>query len=297
MAGTKKPEAEAPEEGKTGTDLVEQKAGSTDLAVYEGYEADRGAGYENQSSDDISVPFIEILQSQSPEVQVDDGPRAGTLINRTTGEIWPGKDGVAFVPSTTSHELVEWVPREKGGGIVASYSLNPGSVDPFAENIRKTQPLGKYVHPDNGNDLIETFYVYGIFVEGDQSHPAVLAFSSSRIKDYKDWMFRARAIVITLLNGRKLTKLPLFSHRYRLTTVAKENTKGKWYGFQVRFDGDNAEAARIPPNDDLYLMAKALCEDVAAGRKAADTSSAGTRDEVVDGAPAKGYTGSADAPY
>lgn len=296
MVAKTKTEAEAPE-GETGKELVEQKAGTTDMAVYEGYEADRGAGYENQSSDDISVPFIEILQAQSPEVQVDDGPRAGTLINRTTGEIWPGKDGVSFIPSTTSHELVEWVPREKGGGLVASYSMNPGSTDPFAENIRKTQPLGKYTNPDNGNDLIETFYVYGIFVEGDQSHPAVLAFSSSRIKDYKDWMFRARAIVITLPNGRKLTKLPLFSHRYRLMTAAKENSQGKWFGFQVRFDGENAESSRIAPNDDLYTMAKQLNEDVSAGRKTADTSSAGTRDEVVDGAPAKGDTTGADAPY
>lgn len=294
MAAAKKPEAEAPEEGKGG-ELATQQAGSTDLAVYEGYEEDRGAGFENQTSEDISVPFIEVLQAQSPEAMVEDGPRPGTFINRTTGEIFSGKDGVPFIPACTQHVVVEWVPREKGGGIVGVHELDSELI----RKVRAEQPLGKYVHPTNGNDLIETFYVYGIFVppDGSAPHPAVIAFSSTRIKPYKDWMFRARSIVINLPNGRKLTKLPLFSHRYRLTTVAAENNKGKWQTLVVRFDGDNAEAARIAPNDDLYMFAKQLCEDVNSGKRVADTSNAGGRDEGVDGAPQRGDTGAADAPY
>lgn len=289
--------ADAPAKGKGAKQQLpaEQQQAGTDMAVYEGYEADRGAGFENQTAEDISVPFIEVLQAQSPEVMVEDGPKAGTFINRTTGEIFSGKEGVAFIPAVTSHVVVEWVPREKGGGIVGTYDLD----DPLIVKVRNEQPLGKYTHPTNGNDLIETFYVYGLFIppDGSAPHPAVLAFSSTRIKAYKDWMFRARSIVIALPDGRKLTKLPLFSHQYRLTTVAQENTKGKWSGLLVKFNGDNAEAARIAPNADLYVMAKGLCEDVNAGRKKADLANAGTREEQVDGAPAKGDTGDAKAPY
>lgn len=284
---------DAPEgEGTTGTDLVEQQTAATDLAVYEGYEADRGAGYENQTSEDISVPFIEILQAQSPEVMVDDGPKAGTFINRATGEIWKGSDGIVFIPAVTQHNVVEWVPREKGGGIVGVHELDSELV----RKVRSEQPLGKYVHPTNGNDLIETFYVYGIFVENGASYPAVMAFSSTRIKPYKDWMFRARSIVITLPNGRKLTKLPLFSHKYRVTSVDAENNHGKWKAPMVRFDGENAEAARIAPNDDLYLMAKQLCEDVNSGKKQADISNAGDR-EASEATPSKGNTDQGAAPY
>lgn len=293
MAGAKKPDEGVKVEGQ---ELVEQQAQATDMAIYDGYEADRGAGFENQTAEDISVPFIEVLQAQSPEALVEDGPRPGTFINRTTGEIFNGKEGVAFIPAITQHVVVEWVPREKGGGIVATYQLE----DELICKVRAEQPLGKYTHPTNGNDLVETFYVYGIFIPPDGSgpHPAVLAFSSTRIKPYKDWMFRARSIVISLPNGRKLTKLPLFSHRYRLTTVQAENTKGKWSTIVVRFDGENAEGARIAPNDDLYQVAKQLCEDVNAGKRAADVANSGGRDDAGgEGAPVRGDTDGKDAPY
>lgn len=287
-----KTKEETPEtKGGEVTRVEEPKGG--ELANYAGYAEDIGAGFEGQTAEDISVPFIEILQSNSPETLVEDGPRAGTIINRTTGEIWKGSEGIAFIPATTSHVVVEWVPREKGGGIVATHALDSELV----RNVRSTQPLGKYVHPENGNDLVETFYVYGIFVEGDQSHPAVMAFSSTRIKPYKDWMFRARSIIISLQDGRKLTKLPLFSHRYRLTTVAAENNHGKWHTLQVRFDGTNAEAARIAPSSELYAMAKALCADVNEGRKVADTASMSNRDDVADRSPQRGSTEKEDAPY
>lgn len=294
MAGADK-KAAGGGKGGEGKDLVEKQAGATDMALYEGYESDRGAGFENQTAEDISVPFIEVLQAQSPEVMVEDGPKPGTFINRTTGEIFSGKEGIVFVPATTHHVVVEWVPRDKGGGIVATYQLD----DPLIVKVRAEQPLGKYTHPTNGNDLIETFYVYGLFVDTETgaSHPAVIAFSSTRIKPYKDWMFRARSIVIALPDGRKLTKLPLFSHRYRLTSVSAENAKGKWQTLLVRFDGDNAEAARLAPNNDLYIMAKQLCEDVNAGKKQADTSNAPTRDDAVDQAPRKGDTDKEEAPY
>jgi hypothetical protein len=279
-----------------GKDLVQQEPGATDVALYAGYETDRGAGFENQTTEDISVPFIEVLQAQSPEVMADEsGLKAGMITNRTTGEFYDGKAGFAFVPATTVHVVVEWVPRDKGGGIVATYQLD----DPLIVKVRAEQPLGKYTHPTNGNDLIETFYVYGLFInpETGEVHPAVIAFSSTRIKPYKDWMFRARSIVILLPDGRKLTKLPLFSHRYRLTTMSTENAKGKWSTLLVKFDGDNAEGARLAPNNDLYTMAKGLCEEVNAGRKVADISNAPGRDDVDQTPMASGDKTSEKAPY
>jgi len=272
--------------------LAEKEEQSQEVALYEGYEADRGAGFENQSSEDISVPFYEIVQSNSPEVEAGNA-KPGEIICRATGEVYPGDKGIAFVPATTQHVVVEWVPREKGGGIVTTHALDSDLI----RQVRETQPLGKYVHPTNGNDLIETFYVYGLLVDDEgNANPGVIAFSSTKIKPYKDWQYRARSIVITLSDGRKLTKLPLFSHRYRLTTVSQENNKGKFKNWQVRFDGQNAEAARIAPNDLAYAMAKQLCADVNEGKKVADTSTAGDRNDG-DAAPSKGDTSSEDAPY
>ena len=269
-----------------------EPAAQTALAQYADYETDRGAGFENQSSEDISVPFIEVVQSNSPEVE-SGAAKPGDILCRATGEIWKGDEGIAFVPATTQHVVVEWVPREKGGGIVTSHAMN----DPLISQVRETQPLGKYRHPTNGNDLIETFYVYGLLVDAaGNGNPAVLAFSSTKIKPYKDWQYRARSIVIALPDGRKLTKLPLFSHRYRLTTISQENTKGKFKNWLVKFDGENAEAARIAPGDLIYVTAKQLGLDVNEGKKVADVSTAGAQDEV-DSTPRRGSTDAEDAPY
>ena len=271
---------------KAGTEVAE-------VIDYSIFEMDRGAGFENQTAEDISIPYFEVLQSNSPECELEDGPRPGQLINRTSGDIFPGKEGITFIPAVTQHVVVEWVPREKGGGLVATYELG----DPLITGVRESQPLGKYTHPTNGNDLIETFYVYGVYVDpSGNGHPGVISFSSTRIKPYKDWMYKARSIVINLPDGRKITKLPLFSHSYRITTVAAENNKGKWHTVTANFEGGNATAARINPNSDLYSMAKQLCEDVNEGRKKADTENAGTRSEFVDRAPKQGDTDADDAP-
>lgn len=271
---------------------VKDEAAQTALMEYAGYEEDRGVGFENQNSEDISVPFLEVVQSNSPEVEAGTA-KVGEIVCRATGEVWKGEEGISFVPATTQHTMVEWVPREKGGGIVTSYSME----DPLVKQVRESQPMGKYQHPTNGNDLIETFYVYGLLIDSaGNANPAVIAFSSTKIKPYKDWQYRARSIVIALPDGRKLTKLPLFSHRYRLTTVSQENNKGKFKNWQVRFDGTNAEAARIAPSDIIYTIAKQLHADVNEGKKVADTATAGERD-AVDANPTRSDTGSEQAPY
>jgi len=281
-------------EGKELALTEEQK---NELAMYAGYEEDRGAGFEGQTSEDVSVPFIEILQSNSPECEGEDGLRPGQFINRATGEVFSGREGFAFVPCVTQHVVVEWVPREKGGGIVQTHELSA----PLIQKVRAEQPLGKYTHPTNGNDLIETFYIYGIQVdEVGNGFPVVMAFSSTRIKAYKDWMYKARSIVIALPDGRKISKVPLFSHRYRVTALAAENAKGKWTTLTTKFDGETILDARLAPNSELYQMGKALCADVNEGRKQADLAGArgeGEGSGGMDRSPAKGDTGAEDAPY
>ncbi len=282
---------------ETGKEVALTEEQKNQVALYEGYQEDRGAGFEGQTAEDVSVPFIEILQSNSPECEGEDGQRPGQFINRATGEVFSGKDGFAFVPCATQHVVVEWVPREKGGGIVQTHELSSSLI----QKVRAEQPLGKYVHPTNGNDLIETFYIYGLQVdEAGNGYPVVMAFSSTRIKAYKDWNYKARSIVISLPDGRKLTKVPLFSHRYRVTALAAENAKGKWFTLTTRFDGENIVAARLAPNSELYQAGKALCADVNEGRKQADLESARGEGEGTGGldrTPAKGDTGAEDAPY
>lgn len=236
------------------TDLKPAASTQTALAEYAGYEEFAGSGFENQTRDDYAIPFLQILQALSPQLQENDALRQGMIINTVTGEVFAGKDGLGFIPATTQHNFVEFKPRETGGGFVAAYAID----DPVVtEAVKQSTEFGKYKTAD-GNELIETFYVYGLALMDDGSTiQAVLAFSSTKIKKYKAWMTKCKTIQIPLPDGRRIPA-PLFAHKYRLRTVAEKNAKGAFFNWDITFDGENAQAARVLPSDPLFQAALSI---------------------------------------
>lgn len=268
-------------ESKT-TDVA-VKEQNTAMAEYGAYADYAGAGFENQTSDDYSIPFLQILQALSPQLQENDSLRQGMILNTVTGEVWDGKKGIAFVPATTQHVYVEWKPRDAGGGFVGIHEVNSDLVN---HAKAASSEYGKYSTPD-GNELIETFYVYGIALDDDgNASEAVLAFSSTKIKKYKGWMTKAKTIQIPLPDGRRIPA-PLFAHRYRLKTVSEKNNKGQFFNWDaIAFDGENAQQARLLPDDPLFQSAvniKSMIEQGKA-RAAYESQAPGSADEAAQGA-------------
>jgi len=265
------------------TNDVAVKEQNTAMAEYGAYADYAGAGFENQTSDDYSIPFLQILQALSPQLQENDSLRQGMILNTVTGEVWDGKKGIAFVPATTQHVYVEWKPRDAGGGFVGIHEVNSDLVN---HAKAASAEYGKYSTPD-GNELIETFYVYGIALDDDgNASEAVLAFSSTKIKKYKGWMTKAKTIQIPLPDGRRIPA-PLFAHRYRLKTVSEKNNKGQFFNWDaIAFDGENAQQARLLPDDPLFQSAvniKSMIEQGKA-RAAYESQAPGSADEEAQGA-------------
>lgn len=281
----------------TGTDVA--TAASTAVSLEDEYAAlaqDAGGGYANQTSEDVAVPFLVILQPGSKEVLAEGSDaKGGHIINKSTGQLIPGNAGVTFIPATTRHVFVEWVPRDSGGGYVGEHELDSELV----KRVRSTQPLGSYKMPDGENELIETYYVYGIALDVEGTgYPAVMAFSSTHIKAYKDWMFRARSIIISLESGRKLTKLPLWSHAYSIRTQRVDKAGNTWYIPVIGFADKNAEASRLLPSSELYQAGKSVDEAVNSGAlKAATDTLDGGSEGRGDASPGRGSTEQEDAPY
>lgn len=268
-------------ESKT-TDVA-VKEQNTAMAKYGAYADYAGAGFENQTRDDYSIPFLQILQALSPQLQENDSLRPGMILNTVTGDAWDGKKGIAFVPATTQHVYVEWKPREAGGGFVGIHEVDSDLVN-TAKAV--SSEYGKYSTLD-GNELIETFYVYGIALDDDgNTSEAVLAFSSTKIKKYKGWMTKAKTIQIPLPDGRRIPA-PLFAHRYRLKTVSEKNKKGQFFNWDsITFDGENAQQARLLPDDPLFQLAvniKSMIEQGKA-RAAYESQAPGSTDEEANGA-------------
>lgn len=267
---------------------------------YAGYEADAGAGFEGQTAEDYIIPRIRVLHTSSPEVvrcNEEENPpfKGGMIFNSVRQTLYPGKTGMDFIPVLTDHKFVEFVPRNKGGGFVDSYTID----DPLIKRVRndRDQKFGDWKNPDNGNDLTEFFELFVLEIDGDGAPaPASLGFKSTFIREYREFMTRARNLVITLPNGRKLDRLPLFSHCYHLTTERKQADDLVWWVPHIGFSGETASASRVPPSSDLYKMAREMRDAIISGRLRADDAGLAV-EEKVDPSPRKAPTDREAAPY
>ena len=232
---------------KTESKAVATKEQAQLPAEYAGLEEYAGQGLDDLDSSDRSIPFIKVLEKNSPEIETVDGAKPGMFINTATSQLY---DSIRFVPATRDHLFVEWVPIDNGGGLVSSYGLQ----EPISQWAKSQR--GK-IKLKNGNDLVETFYLYGILLpeEGsdDDPMPVVISFTSTRIKAYKSIVNRSDSIMLRGANGRKF-KAPWFCHVWRLITEKKVDGNQSWYIYKAEFDGPDAETVRLPTDHPAVQM-------------------------------------------
>jgi hypothetical protein len=248
---------------------------TTAVTAFEGYAEYEGDGFENQSQDDIAIPFMNLLQALSPEVQPDgvEGAKAGMFINSVTQEL---HEDFVFVPAITQHVFVEWVPRDQGGGIVGTHSKDSEIVKVAKAGAKE---FGKYKTED-GNDLVETFYLFGIVVQDEVPvSMAVMAFTSTKIKAYRAMTTRCRTFQVQV-GDRRMTP-PLFAHQLRIKSMQQKNTKGTFYVPTITpaVDGD-IKASLLTTDDPRFLMGKQCRDMVMEGRAKADESSQGGAEQT-----------------
>lgn len=244
-------------------------AAQTAMASYD-YGDMTGEGAEGTTPDDISIPFMNLLQPLSPQVSGDsaiDGAKPGDFYNNVTGELISGKKGFIFQPCYRDHCYIEWVPKDAGGGFVGRHDLDSETVrDAIADNNGS-----KYggLHVGN-NELVETVYIYGLVLNEDGSEIegfAVLPCWSTKMKP-----LRAAWTQFTTLKGRP----PLYAMRWKVTSKSDKNKKGQpFFNYVI-------EAKALPllrPDDETQLNmmrdAQTFRNQVAAGAAKADLSAHG----------------------
>ncbi len=261
------------------------KTGGGAVVGYD-YGDESGAGFEGTKGSDLSIPFLAILQSNSPQVETEDpkGSKSGMIYNTVTRELIKGDDGIPFMPVHKDHVFVEWVPRNKGGGFVGLHDPSSQEVkDAIARN--DGQRIGKLLMA-SGNELIETHYVYGLLLTSDGADTtgfAVVSYTSTKIKPCRDWF-----TAMYTMKGRP----PLFANRAKLTTVKQQNDKGTFYNFRIDplLGGGNWAEALINPATEGALLTEAreFREMVTSGmaRAAFETQdAAGKEDPENEGKP------------
>lgn len=256
---------------------------STAVATGFNYGEYAGKGFENVKASELSIPFIAILQSNSPQVEDKDpeGAEAGMLFNTVTKELTKGEDGIIFQPVHKETGFVEWIPRTRGGGFVAMHDPE-GEVVKTAVERNGGAKFGKLQVGEN--DLVETHYVYGLLLSRDGSEVngfAVLSFKSTAIKPFRDWLTSMR-----LLKG----KPPIFANRAILRTTKQKNEKGSFYNYKISPLKQDWISSLIDPEKESGLLQAAVefIEQINNGLARADFSqerAAGAAPEDSESAP------------
>ena len=220
-------------EAKT-TEVEIKKSTALATAMEEAQQDDAGAGFEEASSTSYAIPFLQILQSMSPQCKKSDGAyikgaEEGMLFNTVTQEVFDGEQGIIVIPCHFSQRYVEWKARETGGGFVKEHQS--GSVPETSKDDK-----GRDILP-NGNTLVDTRNHYVMIETKDGGlTPAIIAMTSTQLKKSRQWMSKMQGIKIKDKAGNFVTA-PMMSRKYKLTTVPESNEKGSWYGFKTELEG------------------------------------------------------------
>lgn len=264
---------------------------------YEYDDAEMGAGFENLTSDDFKIPFFNLLQSLSDPVKAcrDGSVREGMLYNTVTQVAYPAdmkekEKGILFVPCYVIHNFIEWKSRKFVG-------VHPPH-DAFVKDIvANAESFGKNKTPD-GNDLVETYSVYGVFIDEDALvvdgvmdwdtttiEQCVIPHASTKINAIKGVLSRKRLMRIP---GTTKT-FPMYSHVWRIQTVPQSHADGDSYNIQWSLAFGNAKTGAveslIPTSSLIYQVAKEFYSLCSAGG-VAEATEKGLKQQSADHAEA-----------
>jgi hypothetical protein len=217
---------------------------------------DSGIGRESLGVQDLALPYLTILQALSPQVMKSnpkrvDGAEEGDLFNTVSMEIFDSRDGVLVVPCAYQRANVEWMPRDSGGGFVASHAGD----EILGQTHRDERGFDVLA---NGNLIIPTGYMYCLITDKEQQRhqPVVVSFARTQMKKVRRWNSQMAAIEWSGPNG--LFNPPMFANVYRLCTLPESKKNYNWFGWDIL-------AYEKVSNMQLYLAAKKFAVDVVKG--------------------------------
>jgi hypothetical protein len=250
--------------------------GGAVVAAEDSFHAFAGQGLQGLGKDDLAIPFLTILQSNSPQVKRSDGEyiegaAEGMIFNTVTKEVLdPIKTPVVVIPCAYERHFVEWRTREKGGGFVKQHDVAAGLA--MIPNCIRDEK-GRDILP-SGTQLNDTrtFYIMVLDADGNPS-PALLTMTSTQIKKSKQWLMQQNLLKLRGPNGSYTP--PSFATRWRLTTVPEQNDKGSWMGWAFTHDG-----YLKGPSDPVFIAAQEFHKSVTSGAVKVDLSKTATDPET-----------------
>lgn len=213
---------------KTTTLVATPEPASIDWGSYAGE-----SGFENVSQSDLGIPFLNIVQPKSAEVDRThkdyatkkiEGAGAGDVVNSVSRQIVAKfeKEGITVVPAGYEKTYNEWKPNR--GGLVRIHR-NADVLKDVTGTTEKNESVLR-----NGNLLIETAVFYVLLVRnGEEPVPAIINMVSTGLKHARHWL----NLMTGLRVGPNRVQPPMFSHSYTLTTAIERKDNNAWYGWNI----------------------------------------------------------------
>lgn len=228
-----------------------------------------GQGFQNLGKDDLAIPFLVILQSNSPQVKRSDGQYVegaaeGMLFNSVTREVYdPVKEKLLVIPCAYDRNFVEWRIRENGGGFQGVHTVEEGlklQATCIRDDKNRDILPGK---PHQLNDTRTFFVMLYSEVDGAVIGPALISMTSTQIKKQKQWLMQQNLLKLRGPNG--VYTPPMYASKWRITTVPESNEKGSWMGWAFTHEG-----YLKGPKDPAFIECEKFAKSVSTGNVKAD---------------------------
>ena len=218
------------------------------------FEADAGGGLQDLGQEDLALPFLKVLSGNDPVLDVNEEARKGDIYNTVTGALYKGKTGIRVIPCAYQRRFIQWAPRGVGSGAPTAI-YEPNDARPKVE--RSKDDNKDYVADGSGEYIEETHQHFVVVLKEDgSSETALIAMKSTQLKKSRKWNSMIQSVTMQGKNGPFTP--PRFSHVYKIKSIAEENSKGSWHGWEMSREGPVQEAA-------VYGQAKSFSESVLSG--------------------------------
>lgn len=197
-----------------------------------------GAGNENVSAQDMTIPAIKLLQDLSPETKESKaefvpGAQPGHILNTLDNSL---NDELVVINLYYDHEYAVFRKRKFGSGFHGAFPTEEQAIEQAKAEGGGSAEMFEIVETGRHTVLV-------VNPETGAMQPAILNMNSTKLKTSRRWNTE-----LSQLGGDR------FSSAWKLSAVEESNSKGTFYSFKVTNLGWI--------NDNLYAEAKEFYEQV-----------------------------------
>ena len=211
-------------------------------------------GQENVGIEDLTIPRIDVIQSQSKQRKKNDpkyieGAEEGMLFNTVSGKLYGSK--LFICPVYFRKEWVIWKNQDAGGGFNGAFATEAEAKAVMRENGWDTETLKKDGHDIPTYEAIDTGQHFCLVLDTSDmtTEEAVISMSKSKMKASRQLNTLAK-----MAGGDR------FSRVYEVSAVEDQNKQGQdFFNMSVKQLGFAPEP--------VYRQAEKLYEAISSGQR------------------------------